>query len=257
MPIKIFKKTSQSAWTDGIPHTSIRMIQTTPDTSRGSTNVHPYAEVQYYEPTLIPNFDYSTPVPEWGNRMSKYGLSRAYTNYVAETKGVSAWAKTDEEFNKYPMPTTLFTQTPPHVTTLFADRTMRMHVPALLGAVHEKARETGTKILASDSLSKHSSPLVKEGIGAGLVQGHADNPEANVNNEIGTSVGDDTYLMDPRDVGDEYYVGTEVSDDVVERWRKTGRELVRTVRGKPPVRQTTGVTHPVRDSQQFEQLKLF
>lgn len=257
MPIKTFKKTNRSAWLDGIPHTAIRMVQTKPDTSAGQTYVHPYAEVQYYEPTLIPNFDYETSVPEWGTRVSRYGLSRGYTSHVSETKGVSPWAESDEDFNKYPMPTTLFTQTPPHVTALFADPSMRMHVPTLLGAVHEGARDSGTKILAAESLSKHSSPLVREGIAAGLVQGHAVNPEARVTNEIGSDSDTDTYRMDPRDVGDEGYVGTEVSDDVVDRWRKTGRELVRTVRGKPPVRQTTAVTHPVRDSQQFEQLKLF
>lgn len=105
----------------------------------------------------------------------------------------------------------MFQHVPAIIDSAFAHPSMRGHVPTLFGMAINAA---GGSVMASDSLSKHSSPLVKRALEAGLLVPNPKNREGDVTNEYDFDDVDQTVVYmnsdgqpkggarwaDPRDV---------------------------------------------------------
>jgi len=209
------------------------------DKEVGNYGYRPSISMSYTRGGFVPNFD---------NRWTDDG----------DTVVDDTWGYRDRSRGWDDTPDTLFDAVSPEVHTLFSDFRMRAHVPTMLGHVLKNAQSAGVPITAAYDLSEHSSRLSKKGIKAGLVVGHEYNKEANQSNTVG-SEGADNYtevarlenIIDP--TTGKPYLGREVPSEELADFRRIGREAVRGMKRK---RKTGPATHPVRDSPQFEQLKL-
>lgn len=137
----------------------------------GDRRQHPSARIDVVNSKEVPLID-NQHGPGYAERVIRT-LTRAY---VSDSEGAE-----DAAIEQQRSTPQMFMHQPSKIVGLYADPTMRHTVSNLLGLALSNA---GPGVLASDSLSQHSSRLVQRGIDAGLVRGHPRNPDAAKNNDI-------------------------------------------------------------------------
>lgn len=149
--------------------------------------------------------------------------------------------------NRHKMPgeqLQLFNTEPSRIEEAFADSRMRTATPTVIGLAINRAKEIGTGLTYSDSLSEHSSKLAKKGMELGAVTANQKNVEAEKTNDIAEEgLGGYPHVLS------EYSISKydPVSDEEVGAARKTIRDLVRS--GRPAKHMGPQFKHPDLDTE--------
>lgn len=177
------------------------------------------------------------------------------TDYTWNTHAGAAYPQSDTyEGRKKPEQGRLFTETPSKIAAAFADPSMKMAVPTLLGMALNEGRRIGTGVMADSSLSKHSSPIAKRGLKAGVLVPNPQNPRGRMTNDIdfshkATAIGEHESL-EASGLDVKYLMGddaVEATPQQVSEGRDTIRTLLRSKKSAAPTEKSVLRGMPAAD----------